>query len=396
MRLRAYLCFLILFGAGGLVLAAQIGPSSAPLQQDTAPAILPTMTFPPPGEGATGPTNFPASINPLTGLVVEDPTVLDRPPMVVKISNAPPLVRPQAGIGAADIVYEHYAEGGLTRFSAVFYSQSPTRAGSIRSARLIDYELTWMYRAILAFSGASIGVEKMIYGWEAVARRIPGSERVAPTVPVPPSPFAARAYMGVLYGPPYYYRDESIPVPHNMFVNTAALWDLAATQGYDERPLLEGMAFHPQPPEGATGPATRIDLRYRATRVRWEYDAETNRYRRFADGMGHFDANTLQQITTDNVVVLYVLHRETDIIESQFQNNISWSLEIPLAGEGDAILFRDGLRYDGRWVRDGRDNVLGLRTADGQLLYFKPGTTWFQVVRLPEQQNPAEEWLVVE
>src|SRR5262245_54089806 len=68
------------------------------------------------------PTAIPANLNPLTGLVT-DPANLERRPIVVKISNAPALVRPQAGIGAADIVYEHYVEGGLTRFSAIFYSQ---------------------------------------------------------------------------------------------------------------------------------------------------------------------------------------------------------------------------------------------------------------------------------
>ncbi|HLU11669.1 MAG TPA: DUF3048 domain-containing protein, partial [Oceanobacillus sp.] len=72
--------------------------------------------------GLIGP-EFAPNVNPLTGLTVDDPAILERRPMVVKISNAPPLVRPQAGLNAADIVFEHYAEGGLTRFSAIFYSQ---------------------------------------------------------------------------------------------------------------------------------------------------------------------------------------------------------------------------------------------------------------------------------
>jgi hypothetical protein len=92
------------------------------------------------------------NLNALTGLTVPDASVLERRPLVVKISNAPALVRPQAGISAADIVYEHYTEGGLTRFSAVFYSQAPQRVGSIRSARLIDNQLVPMYNGLLAFS----------------------------------------------------------------------------------------------------------------------------------------------------------------------------------------------------------------------------------------------------
>jgi hypothetical protein len=343
-----------------------------------------------------GPFEFPENINPLTGLLVEDADVLERRPMVVKISNAPPLVRPQAGIGSADIVFEHYAEGGLTRFSAVFYSQTPTRTGSIRSSRLVDHEIVPMFDGILAFSGASIGVEKYIYGSEDVNHRIPGAEVVAPAREIPPSEYAERAYKGVLYGLPYYWRDENIPVPHNMFTNPAALWELAERQGHAQRPDLRGLAFHPDAPEGSSGPAQAIDLRYRATRIRWVYDEESGLYRRFADGQGHYDSNTNQQVTSANIIIMYAEHTPTEIIESQWENSISWSTQIAVWGEGDAILFRDGQRYDGRWVRTVREEIIALRTNGGEILYLKPGNTWFQIVRTPEQQNPAEEWLEVE
>jgi hypothetical protein len=351
-------------------------PAATPSITDTTtelPAV--TIEIPPtPIAGAIGPNNFPANVNPLTGLTVDDPSALERRPMVVKISNAPPLVRPQAGIGEADLVYEHYAEGGLTRFSAIFYSRAPQRVGSIRSARLIDYEIVPMYQGLLAFSGASAGVEEHIYGSE----------------------FAERAYKGILYGQPYYWRDESIEVPHNLFTNVAALWQLATEEGLNQRPALHGMAFHPAPPPGSSGSASVIDLRYRATRVRWEYDAEIGRYRRFSDGQPHFDATLNEQVTADNVVILFAEHQFTDIVESQFQDSVSYSIEIKLWFEGDAILFRNGQRYDGRWVRPTREDMIGLRTDDGDLLYLKPGNTWFQVVRLPEQQDPAEESLTVE
>ena len=323
---------------------------------------------------AIGPDNFPAGIDPLTGEVVTDPDNLNRRPMVVKISNAPPLVRPQAGIGAADIVYEHYAEGGLTRFSAIFYGDAPNRVGSIRSARLIDYELMPMYKGLLAFSGASIGVEDRLNT----------------------SDFADRLYKGVLFGLPYFWRDETIEVPHNLFMNPNALWDLATENGVNQRPDLHGMAFLEDAPPGETGDATDIDIRYRATRVLWQYDPELGRYRRFADGQGHYDANTLEQVTASNVVIIYADHEYTDIVESEFQGSKSYSIEVKLWFEGDAILFRDGKRYDGKWVRPTREDMISLRTNDGQLLYFKPGKTWFEVVRLPEQQTPAEEWLRVD
>ena len=346
--------------------------------------------------GAIGPVDYPTGVNPLTGLQVDDPAVLERRPLVVKISNAPPLVRPQAGISEADLVFEHYAEGGLTRFSAIFYSHAPERVGSIRSARLIDYELVPMYRGLLAFSGASIGVEKRIYGSEEVEARINGAGDVAPAGYVPPSEFADKAYKGVLHGFPYYWRDETIPVPHNMFANVRALWELAASEGHGQNPRLTGMAFHPDPPSGSSGPGTRADIRYRATRVQWTYNAVTGRYNRFSDGSGHFDANTRQQVTAANVVIVFAGHYLTDIVESVWQGNVSWSVQITVWPEGDAILLRDGRRYDGRWIRAVREDLISLETDEGEVLYLKPGNTWFQLVQVPELQNPAEEWVVVE
>ena len=324
--------------------------------------------------GRIGPDHFPAGMNPLTGQPAADPATLNRPPILAKISNAPPIVRPQAGIGSANLVYEHYAEGGLTRFSALFHGAAPDRVGSIRSARLIDYELMPMYGSLLAFSGASIGVED----------RLNTSE------------FIERLYKGVLYGQPYYWRDEDIAIPHNMFFNPNALWELAASEGLAQAPPLNGMAFQPEAPPDAISPANTIEIAYRATRVLWEYDPVTGRYARSADGLPHFDANTETQITAANVIVLYAEHRLTDIIESQWQDSISYSIEIKLWFEGEAVIFRDGQRYEARWVRPTREDLIGFRTADGEIFYLKPGNTWIQVFPPPDQQEPEEEWVRVE
>jgi hypothetical protein len=89
-------------------------------------------------------------------------------------------------------------------------------------------------------------------------------------------------------------------------------------------------------------------------------------------------------------------HYLTDIVESVWQGNVSWSVQITVWPEGDAILLRDGRRYDGRWIRAVREDLISLETHEGEVLYLKPGNTWFQLVQVPELQNPAEEWVVVE
>ena len=102
-----------------------------------------------------GPWDYPYGINPLTGLPYPNEQALERRNLIVKISNWPPKVRPQRGINQADLVYEYEAEGGVTRFAAIFRNNAPKQVGSIRSARLLDIELISMYAALLAYSGTS-------------------------------------------------------------------------------------------------------------------------------------------------------------------------------------------------------------------------------------------------
>ncbi len=310
----------------------------------------------------------PVVINPLTGLPATGPEYLLRNPVIAKVSNAPAGVRPQAGLEEADLVFEHYAEGGLTRFSAIFYGQRPQRVGSIRSARLIDLELLPMLQGLLAWSGASIGVEALLN-----ASAHPG-----------------RLYKGVLYNWPLYWRDPDIPSPHNLFVSVAALGDLAVREGVNSAPDLQGLVFQAEPPAGDSGPALSIDLRYLAAQVRWEYDADSGHYLRYADGEPHHDATTGRQLRAANVIVLYAGHRFTDIVESVWQGVTHYSIEIDLSSGGEALLLRDGRHYAMRWQRPEQSALLQFSDLNGAPLALKPGNSWLQVMRPPANQVGVE------
>ena len=90
------------------------------------------------------------------------------------------------------------------------------------------------------------------------------------------------------------------------------------------------------------------------------------------------------------MVIVYAGHYLTDIVESVFEESVSYSLQITIWPQGQATLLRDGQRYDGLWVRAVREDLISLQTAEGQPLYMKPGNTWFQLVPLPEQMQPTE------
>ncbi len=92
----------------------------------------PTATETPtqaPTVGAVGPMDFPEGVNPLTGLMVDNPENLDRRPVFVKVANYPATGRPHAGLSSADIVFEYYIGYGSNRFIGVFYGENATRSG---------------------------------------------------------------------------------------------------------------------------------------------------------------------------------------------------------------------------------------------------------------------------
>ena len=71
------------------------------------------------------PTAFPEAFNPLTGLKVADPSLLELPAVLVSISTFPITARPQAGPSFAPYVFEIYITEGTTRYLTTFYGEFP-------------------------------------------------------------------------------------------------------------------------------------------------------------------------------------------------------------------------------------------------------------------------------
>jgi hypothetical protein len=327
------------------------------------PTAMPT-TSPTPTPDASIITEFPPHVNPLTGLRVSDPALLERRPLAIKVSNSPE-VRPQAGLGFADLVFEHYAEGGYTRFTAVFMGQGAPKVGSVRSGRLIDLEIPAMFKAMFAYSGSSDGVK----------RRIVASDFFQENRVISPD-------FGI--GEPVFRR---IPEPgkafeHTLFTSTDALWTLSSERGLNARQDLRGLAFRESPPEGGA-PARYVQVAYLAgvASAEWSYDAALGLYRRGILGQPHTDALTGQQITAANVIVVYANHVETDILEDLVGGG-HYSIEIQIWGQGPVQVIRDGRAYNGLWVRQAREDMLSFFDEAGRPLPLKPGQSWYQLVPL--------------
>ncbi|MEW5988729.1 MAG: DUF3048 domain-containing protein [Chloroflexota bacterium] len=344
------------------LVVTSMAPTLAPTA--TAGAGLPTATAAPTAiQGMIGPDNFPPNVNPLTGEVVADPAVLNRRPLAIKISNYPAIVRPQAGLNDADLIFEHYAEGAVTRFTAVFYSRGAQLVGSVRSARLIDLEIPVMYDAAFAYSGSSGPVRQMIANSGFFSRVI--------------SPDFGHGGFQRITDP----NNPNKAIEHTLFANPDTLWAILDERGENHAPSLATYnAFAAQPPAGGA-PASAVEVRYAATDVYWQYDPTSGRYVRWTDGQPHLDANTATQVNFKNVIVVAAHHEDTDILEDMVAGG-HYSIQIQVWGEGPVSLFRDGQRFDGRWRRADPSHMLTFYDLNGNILPLAPGNSFVQLVPL--------------
>ncbi|MBN1429291.1 MAG: DUF3048 domain-containing protein [Anaerolineae bacterium] len=384
-------------------IACNLNPQPATPTATPAQIVIPTPTVetPPPAEtdaavtptipGPFGPGGFPADVNPLTGLVVSDPNVLNRRPLLVKVSNEKPDVRPQSGLSFADHVWEYQMEGmGLTRYTAVFYGQTPERAGSVRSARLIDVEhLMDMYGGILVYSGGS-------------------SNRHAPGTPprinelIGAAPWVQRVVtqdyipaVGVSYSEPYFrrldYPKASIDDYQKLFAIPAEIWKLAAEKKINDRPNLDGLYFdYTPPPGGVQTNEASIDYMGKGPKRTWRWDAGSGRWLNSMEDQQfnvpdapEKDLLTGQQLAFDNVVILHAFIYDGDFLEDE-KNNLP-SLHVNLDQDqwgfpARITLLRDGMRFEGTWQRNLGEGMIRLLDANGNPMALKPGTIWFQTV----------------
>ncbi len=324
------------------------------------PAPTPTAEPTPPidVDALVGDLSLPPGTSPFTGLLVDDPALLERMPAAVKISNSP-IARPQSGLSQADVVIEHLAEGDITRFTAIYHSQDAERIGSVRSARLIDLEIPVLFDAFLVFSGAAGEVNRMI---EA-------------------SDFADRTLSDERKEPGFYRLD--IPgraYEHTLFTDSELLQQYAADQGWTTPPRYRGWQWSERPPRLASR-ARSITIPYSTeySDVTYQYDPMQGAYRRSMLDEPHVDDLTGEQLTADNVVVLYVNHVPTLIVEDALGSK---SVEIQLWEQGRMQLFRDGTVQEGVWLRSQREDPLLFVDEAMQPLTLKPGNVWIQIVPL--------------
>lgn len=287
---------------------------------------------------------------PLTGL--DSGTALPRPALAVKVENSA-AARPQTGLGDADLVWEEVVEGGITRYVAVYHSMIPTEIGPIRSVRPMDAAIAAPLRGLFAFSG---GQPEFV---EAVAEA--GTQVVSDDG-----------------GAAGYYRLDSRPAPHDLYVDPMTLLaqaDPRHTAAPAAQFEISGAGNKPTAVRAGT-PATSLALVLSGvSHPSWTWRASDGRWARAEDATPAVEADgTLLQAA--NVVVL-----RTETVGTGTTDPAGNPVpETVLSGSGDALVASGGHTLAVTWVKNAVDQRLVLRGPDGNPVRLAPGNTWIELV----------------
>lgn len=337
--------------------AATIAPGVGALTAPPDPTATPPAASPLPA--ATPPAPADTRLCPFTGQPTSQARLAGLRPILVQIGNSSP-ERPQFGLSQADLVFETLSEGGITRFSAIYYCQDAAEIAGVRSGRLINLHLVPMFDAIFAHVGASRPVLELFEKDERIR---------ASTLDF------FRNHPGFTQQP------EKRRPPFDVFTSTAALWDAARQRGMpmpgDPPPSLNFAAL---PPAGGQ-PLASLTIRHHSSYwVRWQWNAALGAWERHLasesapdSATPHADAVSGRTLTAQNVLIIRAVHEQTDIVEDSLGSR---SIDVRLIGSGAAVLLRDGQQYAATWQRAQTTEWFTLTLADGSPLAFAPGNTY--------------------
>lgn len=301
-----------------------------------------------------------------------------RRPLAVMIENHAD-ARPQSGVSSADIVYEAVAEGGITRFLAVYYCTAIAKEqilGPIRSAR--TYFLDWASEygetplyvhvggANLAGPANALGqIED--YGWGG---RI-GNDLNQFSI-----------------GYPTFWRDyerlgRTVATEHTMYSTTEKLWKEGLSRGWTNE-NLKGIDWQQKfkpwkfSQEDLVGDKEAASISfgfwsgYDQYKVVWKYDPQGKVYTRQNGGQPHQDKNNDSPLTAKVVIVQFV-GEKGPIDELKH-------LLYKTTGSGKALIFQNGTAQEATWNKTSRVDRTVFTAKTGKEITFSPGTVWLEIL----------------
>lgn len=291
--------------------------------------------------------------------------------------------RPQSGLSTADIVYEVVAEGGITRFLAVYYCQDADYVGPVRSARIYFIKLLQEYGDFPLYAhvgGANTPGKADALGEIRKLRWVNYNDLNQFSVPFP-----------------VFWRDyERLPnraTEHTVYTSTGKLWQYAASKrnltNVNEKGELWNRnfmrwQFQSDALEKDRGNLKTINFSFwdsgvSGYSVSWHYDKATNSFKRFNGGSPHLDKNTGNQLEAKNVVIIFA--QELPANDGYPGGHLLYEL----IGQGEGIIFQNGKATKINWKKPSEEERMEFYTKNNAEVYFVRGQIWIEVLPLDNE-----------
>jgi Protein of unknown function (DUF3048) N-terminal domain/Protein of unknown function (DUF3048) C-terminal domain len=283
---------------------------------------------------------------PLTGIGSETRT--DGRAVAVMINNHPN-ARPQSGLNKADLVYEILAEGGVTRFLAVFQSEKPANIGPVRSAR--DY---YIYLA------KGLNALYIAHGYSPEAKELLTGNYID-------------NLNGMVYDGTLFKRSKTRKAPHNSYITYENILKGAKQKKYSmEQSPTPFKFFTEEESKNITGAdAKSVQITYSKGGIfnsMFKFDDTSGKYIRFSGNEQTVDLDTKDPVLLDNI---FIIEAEHQFIDSYGRRDIDFE------SGGKAYLLQKGKVNQVDWKNKNGEIV---PVKDGEEVPLVQGKTWVNVV----------------
>lgn len=327
---------LLVFGVASVLWFAFIQPSSSPSIQISKNAK------PKPKVPIT-------AASPLTGLQV-DPALANRPVTGIMIENSV-YARPQSGLQEAGVVYEAVAEGGITRFLALFQDSRPQYIGPVRSLRPYYIDFAAPFQASIVHVGGSP---------DALSTVRNGAYRD----------------LDQFFNSGSFHRVSTRDAPHNVYTGFDSLDGLNQSKGYTSSKF----EIWPRKADKkiAVPTAKTIDVAISSPDFysHYDYDAASNTYNRSEGGASHMelvsaDDSAGVQLHPKVVIALVMAYSIADDGQHSVYTD---------TGSGTAFVFQDGGVTQAVWNKADSGSQIQFKDSAGAPLKLDAGQTWLTLV----------------
>lgn len=272
---------------------------------------------------------------------------IDSPITAVMIENHPD-ARPQSGLADAEMVFEAVAEGGITRFVALYQTNTPKMIGPVRSLRKYYIDWTKPFNPSVAHVGGSA---------EALAIIRNGQHRD----------------IDQFFNSKYYWRSNDRYAPHNVYTNKGKLDALNKSKNY-HKSMAKTFKRQAEPSAKELKPATvtniEINLSSPLYNVEFKYRADSNDYLRYMAGKPHLDREA-GNITPKTIIA---------IVNQTTLNADGKHMDIVTTGTGKAFIFQNGQVEEATWSKPNIDSQIEFTDKNGQKIAINYGQVWISSV----------------